>query len=140
MKRGLLTIFVFLLLPLSPVYAQAVPVEVQVILASREPGGRIDPAIRSLVRELQRDFAYTSYRLLEIQRGQVGPQRPWRTAIAGGRALTVALMRVDRRQVELKITTAGVNTRVRLHRGGAPFLVGGPPHRKGVLIIAISAR
>jgi hypothetical protein len=139
-KRGILTIFVFLLLPLSSVYAQAVPVQVQVILASREAGGRIDPAIRSLVRELQRDFAYTSYRLLETRRGEVTPQRPWRTAIAGGQDLTVALMRADRRRVELKIKTAGVNTRVSLQRGGPPFVVGGPPYRNGVLIIAIFAR
>ncbi len=40
----------------------------------------------------------------------------------------------------IKITTAGVNTRVSLQRGGPPFLVGGPPYRNGVLIIAISAR
>ena len=139
MRRGLLTVFVFLLFPLSPVYAQAVPVQVQVLLASRERGGRVDPAISSLVRELQRDFAYTSYKLLETQRGQVSLQHPWRTTIAGGRGLTVALMRHDPRRVELKITTAGVNTRVSLQRGGAPFLVGGPPYRAGVLIISISA-
>ena len=96
MRRGLLTVFVFLLFPLAPVYAQTVPIQVQVILASREAGGHVDPAIRSLVRELQRDFAYTSYRLLETQRGQVGAQRPWRTAIAGGRPLNVALMEIGR--------------------------------------------
>lgn len=139
MRRGLLTVFVFLLFPLAPVYAQAVPIQVQVILASREAGGQVDPAIRSLVRELQRDFAYTSYKLLETRRGQVSLQHPWRTTIAGGQGLTVALMRQDRRRVELKITTSGVNTRVSLQRGGAPFLVGGPPYRAGVLIIAISA-
>jgi len=139
-RRGLLTVFVFLLFPLAPVYAQTVPIQVQVILASREAGGHVDPAIRSLVRELQRDFAYTSYRLLETQRGQVGAQRPWRTAIAGGRPLNVALMGASGRRVELKITTADVNTRVSLQRGGPPFLVGGPPYRNGVLIIAISAR
>jgi len=33
-----------------------------------------------------------------------------------------------------------VKTRVRLHRGGPPFVVGGPPYRNGVLIIAIFAR
>ncbi len=140
MKRALLTAFVFLFLPLSPVYAQAVPVEVQVILASREPGGHIDPVIQTLVRELQRDFAYTSYRLLETQRGQVSSERPWKTAIAGGRALTVALMKADQRRAELKITTTGVNTRVGLLRGGPPILLGGPPHQNGVLIIAISAQ
>ncbi|MFQ5847901.1 MAG: hypothetical protein ACE5IQ_09585 [Candidatus Methylomirabilales bacterium] len=139
MRRALLTVFLLLLLPLSPVYAQAVPVEARVILASRDPGGGVDPAIRSLVRELQRDFAYTSYRLLEARRGEVGLNRPWQTPIAGGGHLTVALVRAARRRVELKITTAGVNTVVRLRRGGAPILLGGPPYRSGVLIIAISA-
>ncbi len=139
MKRVLLAVFLSQLLPLAPAYAQGVSIEVQVILASREPGGPIDPAVRPLVRELQRDFAYASYRLLETQRGQVSPQRPWETAIPGGRPLSVALVGGDQGRVELQIKTAGVNTRVMLQRGGAPFLVGGPPHHSGVLFIAISA-
>lgn len=139
MKRVVLLAFLSLLLPLSPAYAQGVPVGVQVILASREPGGRIDPAISSLVQELQRDFAYASYRLLETHRGQVTQGRPWQTAIAGGHPLSVTLLRMNRGRVELQIRTTGVNTRVMLQRGGSPFLVGGPPHRSGVLFIAISA-
>ncbi|MFQ5960444.1 MAG: hypothetical protein ACE5MG_03540 [Candidatus Methylomirabilales bacterium] len=139
MKRGFLTFFVFLLLPISTAYAQAVPVQVQVIVASREGGGPVDPGIQPLVQELRRDFAYTGYRLLETHRGQVGPEHPWQTTIAGGHDLRVALMRADQRRADLKITTAGVNTRVSLQRGGPPFLVGGPPHRSGTLIIAISA-
>lgn len=140
MKPLLLTIGLFLLLPISLAYAQAVPIEVQVIQASREPGGAVDPAIGQLVRELQRDFAYTNYRLLETHRGQVSPQSPWRTVIAGGRDLSVALVKVDGGRVELHITTPRVNTRVSLHRGGRPILLGGPPHGSGVLIMAISAR
>lgn len=140
MKRGLLTFFVFLLFPVTLAYAQAVPVEVQVILASREGGGSVDPGIQTLVRELRRDFAYTGYRLLETHRGQVSPDRPWRTTVAGGQDLLVTLMRADERRADLKIATAGVNTRVSLHRGGSPVLLGGPPHQSGVLIIAISAR
>jgi hypothetical protein len=140
MRQVLLTIGLFLLLPTSLAYAQAVPIEVQVIQASREPGSAVDPAIGQLVRELQRDFAYTNYRLLEVHKGQVSPQNPWRTVIAGGRDLTVALMGTDRGRVELQITTRRVNTRVSLHRGGRPILLGGPPHGSGVLIMAISAR
>jgi len=139
-KPLLLTIGLFLFLPISLAYAQAVPIEVQVIQASREPGGAVDPAIGQLVRELQRDFAYTNYRLLETHRGQVSPQSPWRTVIAGGRDLSVALVKVDGGRVELHITTPRVNTRVSLHRGGRPILLGGPPHGSGVLIMAISAR
>ena len=140
MKPLLLTIGLFLLLPVSLAYAQAVPIEVQVIQASREPAGGVDPAIRSLVSELQRSFAYTNYQLLEVHKGQVSPQSPWRTLIAGGRDLKVELMGADPRRVELKITTPRVNTRVSLQRGGQPILLGGPAHGPGVLIMAISAR
>jgi hypothetical protein len=136
----LLTIGLFLLLPASLAYAQAVPIEVQVIQASREPAGGVDPAIGRLVRELQRDFAYTSYRLLETHQGQVSPQSPWRTVIAGGRELGVSLLKVEGGRVELHIKTPRVNTRVSLLRGGRPILLGGPPHGSGVLIMAISAR
>ena len=140
MKPLLMALGVFLFLPVSLAYAQAVPIEVQVIQASREPSGAVDPAIGQLVRELQRDFAYTNYRLLEVHKGQVSPQSPWRTVIAGGRDLSVALVKVDGGRVELHITTPQVNTRVSLHRGGRPILLGGPPHGSGVLIMAISAR
>ena len=143
MKPLLLTIGLFLLLPVSLAYAQAVPIEVQVIQASREPSGAVDPAIRSLVSELQRSFAYTNYRLLEVHKGQVSPQSPWRTVIAGGRNLTVELMELmgaDQKRVKLEIKTPGVNTRVSLQRGGRPILLGGPAHGPGVLIMAISAR
>jgi hypothetical protein len=131
---------VFLFLPVSLAYAQAVPIEVQVIQASREPAGGVDPAIGRLVSELQRSFAYTNYRLLEVHKGQVSPQSPWRTVIAGGRELGVALVKVDGRRVELHIAAPRVNTRVSLTRGGQPILLGGPPHGSGVLIMAISAR
>ncbi len=139
-KRRLLTVCVVLLLPAALAFAQSVPIEVLVLVASREPATGLDPAIHSLVRELQRDFAYTNYRLVETHRGQVSPERPWRTAIAGGPDLSVVLIKADQRRVELKITTTGVDTRVGLSRGGSPILLGGPPHQGGVLIIAISAR
>ncbi|MCI0484835.1 MAG: hypothetical protein L0Y78_09675 [candidate division NC10 bacterium] len=140
MRQILLIVCLFLLLPISLAYAQAVPIEVQVIQASREPSSAVDPAIGQLVRELQRDFAYTNYRLLETHRGEVSPQSPWRTVIAGGRDLSVALMKMDKGRVELHITTPRVNTRVSLQRGGRPILLGGPPHGSGVLIMVISAR
>ncbi len=139
MKRILLTSVVFLLLPVGAAFAQAVPVEVQVIVASREGAGPVDPGIRTLVQELRRDFAYTGYRLLETHKGEVGPDHPWQTTIAGGHNLRVELIGADQRRADLKITTAGVNTRVSLHRGGPPFLVGGPPHQSGTLIISIFA-
>ena len=140
MKPLLMALGVFLFLPVSLAYAQAVPIEVQVIQASREPSGAVDPAIGQLVRELQRDFAYTNYRLLEVHKGQVSPQSPWRTVIAGGRDLSVALVKVDGGRVELHITTPRLNTRVSLTRGGRPILLGGPSHGSGVIIMAISAR
>ncbi len=140
MKRVILAIFVFMLLPLSSVYAQTVPLEVWVIAASRKPGGRIDPQILSLVQEFQRDFAYTSFELLQKETGQVNQQQPFRTAIPGGGDLNVALVGADQRRVEIQVTTSGVKTRVRVHRGGSPFVVGGPAYRDGVLIIAIFAR
>lgn len=138
-----LLLFAFLLLPLLsplPVDAQGVPVHIQVILASKEPGERTDPAIAPLVRELQRHFAYSSYRLLQTQSGQVEPQRSLQASLPGGRALAISLLGAAGGRVDLQVTTSGVNTRVNLRRGGPPFLVGGPPHGPGVLIIAISAR
>ncbi len=140
MNRILVAAFLFLLFPLSSVYAQAVPIEVWVIGASRKPAGRIDPEIKSLVQELKRDFAYTSFELLQKETGQVDKQRPFRAAIPGGRELNIALVGADQKSVELQVTTEGVKTRVRVHRRGSPFVVGGPAYRDGVLIIAIFAR
>ncbi len=128
-----------LLFPLT-VEAQGVPVHVQVILASKEPGGRIDSAIAPLAKELQRYFAYSSYQLLQTQSGQVAPQRPFQASLPGGRTLSISLLGAVGSRVDLQVVTSGVNTKVNLQRGGPPFLVGGPPHGSGVLIIAISVR
>jgi hypothetical protein len=54
--------------------------------------------------------------------------------------LSISLLGTTGGRVDLQVTTSGVNTKVNLQRGGPPFLVGGPPHGPGVLIIVISAR
>lgn len=124
---------------------QTVGVEVRIILASNDPRGGIDPGLGPLAPQLRQTLGYTSYQVLNAQVGQVAPERPWRSAVPGGRALEIATIPTPPPGITLVVrmhagATPLVNTTVRLTRGGQPVLVGGPSFQSGVLLIAISAR
>ncbi len=125
--------------------AQAVGIDVRMILASNDPRGGIDPGLGPLAAQLRQTLGYSSYHLLSAQAGQVAPDRPWRSAVPGGRSLEIAVLAASGPGITLVVrmhagTSPLVNTTVRLTRRGPPVLVGGPSLQSGVLLIAISAR
>lgn len=129
----------------TEVWAQeAVSLRAQVIYAANEPGG-VDARLGSLAGELQRTFRYSMYQLLEAPQGSAALNKPWRVDLPGDRTLEVVPTAIQGGQYNLTVHVLGpggqvlVNTQVRLRGGGPPVSVGGLPHQKGVLIIAISA-
>jgi hypothetical protein len=129
----------------TQVWAQeAVPLRAQVIYAANEPGG-VDAKLGSLAGELQRTFRYSMYQLLEAPQGSAALNKSWRVDLPGDRTLEVIPTAIQGGQYSLTVHVLGsggqvlVNTQVRLRAGGPPVSVGGLPHLKGVLIIAISA-
>src|SRR4029077_6365750 len=86
---------------------------------------------------------YRSYRLLKEETQNVPWQGNAAFDIPGGRSLLVTPQEFRNKQIALKVRLQHgdkpvVDTTVRLNNGGN-FLLGGPPHEGGVLVLSISA-
>jgi hypothetical protein len=133
---------------LLAVYAEAAengskPVQVKIgtILASNE-SDQFDARLKPMERQLK-VMKYRSYRLLKEDSQSV----PWNDnatfEIPGGRSLAISPQDLKDKQIALKVrltegTKPLLDTTVRL-QGRGYFLLGGPPHEGGALVISISA-
>ena len=120
----------------------AVEVRIGAVLASNS-GQECDPRLVALHRQFTVLFPYTSYRLVKEQRMQV----PWGGQVGfdipGGRYVLVIPKEYKNDRVSMKVMlTDGarpiVDTSVSL-KNHATFLVAGPRHSEGVLILSIGA-
>ena len=119
----------------------AVELRVGAVLASYT-GNSFDNRLASLRRPFDL-FPYSSYRLLHEERRRVAWRREAEFRIPGGRYLIVIPREYKEGRVGLNMmliqrSKALVNTALALRDHGT-FLVGGPNHRDGVLILAIGA-
>ena len=133
----------------TPAWGQEPPQEnsevelrIGAVLASNT-GNSFDSRLTSLRRPFDSLFPYSSYRLLHEERRRVGWRREAEFRIPGGRYLIVIPREYKDGRVALSLmliqgSRALVNTALALRNHGT-FLVGGPNHRGGVLIIAIGA-
>ena len=131
------------LLVLAPFASAQVQTRIRIIEASNV-GTRVDPALKDIHGQLGSLFSFTSYHLLKDVRLTLVSNRPERVPVHEGRYLEVTLVGEHRKMIELQLKiiregTAILNTQVRLAPGGT-VLVGGPKHREGVAILAVSAR
>jgi len=122
--------------------APTVEVRVGTVLASSS-GQAFDNRLASLRRQFDSLLPYSSYRLIREERRRVGWQREAKFQLPGRRYLLVIPRDYKDGRVALNLMLVqGVrtimNTAVALRNSGT-FLVGGPHHQDGVLIIAISA-
>ena len=120
---------------------QIVQVKIGTILASNK-NDEFDAKLKGLENQL-RVLKYRSYRLLKDESQNV----PWQGSkvfeIPGGRSLMVALQEFQDNRIGLKVRlTEGqkplLDTTVRIANRGN-FILGGPPHEGGVLVLSISA-
>jgi len=121
--------------------AQTVRVRIGTILASNQ-SDEIDPKLNAMKNQLK-VMKYRSYRLLKEETQNVSWQGNAAFAIPGGRSLVVTPEEFRDRQLALKVRLQHgdkpvVDTTVRLNSGGN-FLLGGPQHEGGVLVLSISA-
>jgi hypothetical protein len=121
--------------------SKPVQVKIGTILASNETD-QFDARLKPMERQLK-VMKYRSYRLLKEDSQSV----PWNDnatfEIPGGRSLAVSPQDSKDKQIALKVRlTEGakplLDTTVRL-QGRGYFLLGGPPHEGGALVISISA-
>ena len=143
LKPGLLSSLLFLAVYADGAENGSKPVQVKIgtILASNETD-QFDARLKPMERQLK-VMKYRSYRLLKEDIQSV----PWNDnatfEIPGGRSLAVSPQDSKDKQIALKVrltegTKPLLDTTVRL-QGRGYFLLGGPPHEGGALVISISA-
>jgi len=120
----------------------AVEVRIGAVVASNT-GQVFDSRLASLRRQFNSLFPYSSYRLLKEERRRVEWRKEAEFDLPGGRYLLVIPREYKDGRVSLNLmlvqgTRPLVNTVLALRNHGT-FLVGGPHHEDGVLIIAIGA-
>jgi hypothetical protein len=145
LKRGLLFSLLSLIaaayLHAAENSPQAVLVKIETILASNQSGD-FDSRLKALEKQL-RVLKYRSYRLLKEETKNVPSRGSASFDIPGGRSLIVSPQDSNNQQVALKVRLQGaqkplVDTTIRLANKGN-FILGGPPHEGGVLVLSISA-
>lgn len=120
----------------------AVEIRIGAVLASSS-GQNFDHRLASLRRQFDSLLPYSSYRLIQEERRRVAWQREAEFRLPGRRYLLVIPREYKNGRVALNLmlvqgTRTLLNTAVSLRNNGT-FLVGGPSHEDGVLIIAIGA-
>jgi hypothetical protein len=121
--------------------SQTFQVKIGAILASNQSDS-FDARLAPLEKQL-RLMKYRSYRLLKEESQKVQRKGNATFAIPGGRSLVVTPQESGTRQIALRVHLQQggkplIDTTVRLD-GGSNFLLGGPPHEGGALVISISA-
>jgi hypothetical protein len=143
LKASLLSSLLLLAIYVEGAENGSKPVQVKIgtILASNE-SDQFDARLKPMERQLK-VMKYRSYRLLKEDSQSV----PWNDnatfEIPGGRSLAISPQDLKDKQIALKVrltegTKPLLDTTVRL-QGRGYFLLGGPPHEGGALVISISA-
>jgi hypothetical protein len=120
---------------------QPVQIKIGTILATNQSDD-FDVRLKPIEKQLK-VMKYRSYRLLKEDAQSIQWQENANFEIPGGRTLAVSPQESRNSQIGLKVrltqgTKPLVDTTVRLQNRGN-FLLGGPPHEGGALVISISA-
>jgi hypothetical protein len=120
---------------------QSVQITIQTIGASKQSSD-FDSRLAPLEKQLKA-LNYRSYRLLKEETQTARWQGNANFEIPGGRVLIVRPQEVTNNQLGLRLQLKQgdkpqLETTVRLNNGGN-FILGGPPHEGGVLVLSISA-
>jgi len=120
---------------------QSVQITIKTISAGKQ-GDEFDARLAPLEKQLKA-LNYRSYRLLKEETQMARWQGNANFEIPGGRVLTVRPQEVTNNQLGLRLQLKQgdkpqLETTVRLNNGGN-FILGGPPHEGGVLVLSISA-
>ncbi|HUK39546.1 MAG TPA: hypothetical protein VLX11_00830 [Candidatus Acidoferrales bacterium] len=118
-----------------------VKIKIDTILASNQ-NGEFDSRLRPLEKQLK-VLKYRSYRLLKEESQNIASQSNGSFQIPGGRMLIVSPQDFRDQQIALKVRLQGnqkplLDTTLKLQNKGN-FILGGPPHEGGVLVLAIWA-
>lgn len=125
----------------SPVLSE-IPIQlnVRVILASGNTGD-IDPRLKSLIKELETIFRYSSYQLLDQSKLSLTSNRAGRVYLPGNRMMNIISRGVSDDRVTLDLEILKDNNRIfktviRL-RNKSSITIGGPEYQGGNLLFNI---
>jgi hypothetical protein len=121
--------------------SQLVRVTIGIILASNQ-NDEFDAKLKAMEKQLK-VLKYRSYRSLKDESQNVAWLANGVFEVPGGRSLTVAPQELRNNRIALKVRlTEGqkplIDTTVRIPNRGN-FILGGPPHEGGALVLSISA-
>ena len=121
--------------------SQLVRVTIGIILASNQ-NDEFDAKLKPMEKQLK-VLKYRSYRSLKDESQDVAWRANGVFEVPGGRSLTVAPQELRNNRIALKVRlTEGqkplIDTTVRIPNKGN-FILGGPPHEGGALVLSISA-
>jgi len=119
----------------------SVQVTIRTILAENKSDD-YDPKLKGMEQQLK-PLKYRSYRLLKAEEQNVPSKGTGSFEIPGGRSLTVAPQDFQDNRIVLKVRLTErdkpvIDTTVKIPNKGN-FILGGPPHEGGVLVLSISA-
>jgi hypothetical protein len=122
--------------------AEKVGVEVMVVHGS-DAYERVDPALKSVMQHL-RFLNFRGFKLLDRQQKTLGIGDRRAFDITGERTVRVELLARDARQAKLRVQMFNqrgkiLDTTVSIHRNKS-FMVAGPKHEDGVLVLPLTAR
>jgi hypothetical protein len=121
--------------------SQSVHVTIGTILASNQ-NDEFDAKLKGIEKQLK-VLKYRSYRSLKDESQDVAWQGNGVFEIPGGRSLSVAPQEFRNNRIALKVRLMEgqkpiIDTTVRIPNRGN-FILGGPPHEGGALVLSISA-
>ena len=119
-----------------------VNIEVMVVHASNAHN-RVDPALQPVMQHL-RFTNFKGFKMLSKEESGIGPSQDHTYSVAGGRRLKVRLLERDAKRAKIRIEMFNaknkiLDTTVSIHRNKS-FMVAGPKHEGGVLVLPLTAR
>lgn len=141
---SLILLFVFLSVMLfAPVFAQAgqnISIDVKTILASGNKTS-IDPRLKSLVRELQSVFRYSSYEFLSQKKLNLSSNKKGVASLPEARVMNIISKGIEGDRVILEIEILKNNSKIfqtviKL-RNNSSITIGGPQYKGGNLLFNI---
>lgn len=119
-----------------------VNIEVMVVHASNAHN-RVDPALQPVMQHL-RFTNFKGFKMLSKEDSGIGPSQDHVYSVAGGRRLKIRLIERDAKRAKIRIEMFNaknkiLDTTVSIHRNKS-FMVAGPKHEGGVLVLPLTAR
>jgi hypothetical protein len=118
-------------------------VSTEVLVIHANNSGRVDPELRAVMQNL-RFMKFSGFTLLNKVPTQLGVGQESSLSVTGGRKLKVSLIARDETQAKVRVRLFSgerkvLDTTVSIHRNRS-FMLMGPKHEDGVLILALSVR